>query len=171
MRQVGGQLVGLVQETDGRQYRLRLFDDVAVGAMMGQKAPAVAARLGGDPDVLKGGRVGEDVGNLVRSGDAPVRDSIGREPGDLASIEQDVPGRRPQHAGQAVEERALAGAVRADDRADLVATDFEVDLIEGGQPAKTDGQVLGAQDRYSGARQMFRAHSGGRKLAGWRYHR
>jgi hypothetical protein len=45
---------------------------------MRQKAPPVPARLGGDADILERGRVGEDIGDLVRAGDAPVRDSVGR---------------------------------------------------------------------------------------------
>src|SRR5271166_6738700 len=101
----------------------------------------MAARLGGDSDVLERGGVGEDVGDLVRPGDAFVRDPIRGKPGNLAAIEQDMPGRWPQDAGQAVEERAFARPVRPDDRADLVAPDREVDLIEGGQPTEADGQI------------------------------
>ena len=41
-----------------------------------------------------------------------------------------------QHAGQAVEERALAGAVRADDGADLAAPELEIDVVERRQPPK-----------------------------------
>ena len=51
------------------------------------------------------------------------------------------------HAGQTVEERALAGAVGADDGADLVATHREIDMVQRGQAAEPDGQRLGAQDR------------------------
>src|SRR5271169_2032924 len=116
----------------------------------------MAARLGGDPDIFERSRVREDVGDLVRPGDAPVRDPVGRKPGDLAAIEQDMPGRRPQDAGQTVEERALARTVWSDDRTDLVAPDREVDLVEGGQPTKADGQILGTQKRV---RKRFCGHS------------
>ncbi len=49
-------------------------------------------------------------------------------PGDLAAIENDAPARGPQHAGQAVEERAFARAVGPDNGAKLSAGSFEVDL-------------------------------------------
>src|SRR5262249_53079226 len=114
---------------------------------MRQQAPTVAARLGGDPDILQRRGVGEDIGDLVRPGDTPMRDPVGSKPGDLPAIEQDAPGGRPQDAGQAVEERALAGAVWADDRADLLAPDRKIDLVERGQSAKADSQILSAQKR------------------------
>ena len=44
-----------------------------------------------------------------------------RQPGDVLAVEDDAARGRAQHAGQAIEERALAGAVRADDGADLAA--------------------------------------------------
>ena len=99
----------------------RLVDDVAVGAVVAQHAPAVPARLGGDAHVLQHGGVGQDVGDLVerampccemRSGGSPVMSS----PSNRMR-----PDGRPQHAGQAVEEGALARAVRPDDGADLAA--------------------------------------------------
>src|SRR5207244_10530202 len=127
-----------------------LLDDVSVSAVVGQQAPPVATRLSGDADILERGGVGEDVGDLIRSGDAAVGDPVGREPGNLAAIEPDAAGGRAQHAGQTVERRALAGPVRSDNRANLLARDLEVDLVERGQPAKTDGQILGTQDRYRG---------------------
>ena len=76
MREVGGQFVRLAQETYRRQHRLGLLDDVAIGAVVGQQAPAVPARLRGDADVFERGGVGEDVGDLIRSGDALVRDPV-----------------------------------------------------------------------------------------------
>ena len=70
-----------------------LLDDVAVGAVMGEHAPAMPARLRGDADVLEGGGVGQDVGDLIRAGDALARDPVGRQPGDVLAVEQDAPGR------------------------------------------------------------------------------
>ena len=91
VRQVGRQLVRLARKTNRLQHLLGLLDDVAIAAVVGQHAPTVAPRLRGDPDILEGGGVGKEVGDLIRSGDAPMRDPIGREPGDFAAVEQDMP--------------------------------------------------------------------------------
>ncbi len=45
-------------------------------------------------------------------------------------------------AGDAVEHRGLAGAVRPDQRGDVVAADRERDVVDGEQPAEAHGQVL-----------------------------
>ena len=148
MRQVGGQLLGLGAQPDLLQHRLGLVHDVGKGAVVAQHAPAMAARLRGDADVFQHARVGQDVGDLVGAGDPLLRDPVGRQPGDVIAVEQDPAGGRPQHAGQAVEEGALAGAVRADHGADLVAPDREIDPVQRGQPAEAHGQPLGAQDRF-----------------------
>src|SRR6202043_1631000 len=71
----------------------------------------------------------------------------------------------PQDPGQAIEERALAGAVRADDRADLVALHGEVDPIQRTEPAEPDGQILGAQDRVCGV--SPRPEGTERRIARW----
>ena len=73
--------------------------------------------------------------------------AIGRQSGDVVAVEQDAAGGRPQHAGQAIEERALARAVRPDDGADFAALHLEIDLVERRQSAEADGQHFGAQDR------------------------
>ena len=74
----------------------------------------------------------------IRSGDSP---------GDILAVEQDMPRGGSQHPGQAIEERALAGSVRADNRADLAALDREIDPVERGQAAEADGQIFGPQQR------------------------
>ena len=57
------------------------------------------------------------------------------------------PEARAQHAGQAVEEGRFAGAVRPDDRVHGAARDFEIDAGQRRQPAETDGQQFGLEDR------------------------
>jgi len=51
---------------------------------------------------------------LERPPDAEPRDAVGRQPGDVAAEETDRAGRRQQKAGEHIEERRLAGAVRPD---------------------------------------------------------
>ena len=69
------------------------------------------------------------------------------KPGDVLAVEYDAPAGRPQHAGQAIEESALARPVRSDDGVDFAALDREIDLGKRGQAAEPDGQQFGLQDR------------------------
>ena len=59
------------------------------------------------------------------SGDALVRLEIG----DVAAFEHDAPGGRAQHAGQQVDDRGLAGAVRADQRVARAFLDGERHVV------------------------------------------
>ena len=151
MREVGSEFLSLVAQTDGIEHRLRLVDDVGEGIVMPQHAPAVPARLRGDADVFERGGIRQNVGDLVRAGDALARDAIGRKPGDVLAVEQDAPGGGAQHAGQAVEEGAFPCPVRPDDGADLALRDVEVDIIEGDQATETNGQAFGAQQSGRGS--------------------
>jgi len=80
-----------------------------------REVPGVVARLDGDPHVLEHRRAGQDVRDLVRARDRLPRDPVGREPGDVLALEDDAPGGRPEHAGDAVEERGLAAGRLPDD--------------------------------------------------------
>jgi hypothetical protein len=147
MRQIGGQLPRLAAEADCLEGRLGLADDVAIGAIMGEEAPAVAARLSGDADVFERRRVRQDVGDLVRAGDALARDAVRRRPRGVLAIEPDMPRGRTQYPGQAIEERALTRSIRANNRAHLAAFNRKIDLVERGQPAESDGEIFGPQQR------------------------
>ena len=150
VREIGGQLIGLVEQAHGLQHGFGLADDVVIVAVVLEHAPAVPPRLRGDAHVLERGGIGEDVGDLVGAGDALLRDAIGRQPGDVLAVEDDATGGRTQHAGQAIEEGALARPVGADDGADLAALDFEVDVVERGQTTEADGQAFRTQHRGGG---------------------
>jgi hypothetical protein len=138
--QVGGQLVGFAEQADGVQRGFRLLIDIGEGAVMRDHVPGVTARLGGDAHVFQYRGIGQDIGDLVGAGDAPLRDRIRGQAGNILAVEDDAAGGRPQHAGQAIEKRALAGAVRSDDGAHLVARNLEIDGRQRRQSAEADGQ-------------------------------
>ena len=73
---------------------------------------AAGASLGADADVLGDGQAGEDRELLEGAGQAEPGAAVVGEAGDVASAEQDAAGVGAQRAGQAVEQRALTGAVR-----------------------------------------------------------
>src|SRR2546425_12317393 len=86
---------------------------------------------------------------------------------------QDVEERRPaEQAGQDVEERRLAGAVRADERADLAARKVEAHAVDRTDAAErlTDVDDPEQRLRHDGRRprQEFRAGRPARAGSGWR---
>src|SRR5688572_10499417 len=60
--------------------------------------------------------------------------------------EGDHPFRRQVKPGDAVEDGGLAGAVRADQSGDILASGFEGHIVDGDETAKTHGQMLDLED-------------------------
>ncbi len=79
-------------------------------------APAVADE--GGLDVLVHGEAREDVGALERPAHAEPAEVVGRDPGDVALLEDHAPAVGLEVPGDQVEQRGLARAVGADDGAD-----------------------------------------------------
>ena len=63
-----------------------------------------------------------------------------------------VPWLGREHAGDHVEQRGLAGAVRADDREDRALRDAEADLVDREQAAKALADALDLEQRAHGCR-------------------
>ena len=97
--------------------------------------------------------------------------------GDVAALEHDLAGGRRDLAGQHLEEGRLAGAVRADDAAQLALVDGEVDVAVGDDAAVALGQAGRLQDRPGIASAMrdrlgrHRARGGARAAAAARARR
>ena len=87
-------------------------------------------------DVLLDAHVQEQPERLERARDAAVRDLVRREPDDALAVEQDVAGVGLVDAGDEVEERRLAGAVRADDAHDLALVHLQVQIVDALEPAE-----------------------------------
>jgi hypothetical protein len=118
-----------------------------VGQPIGARPEVEGARgaLDGDADVLVHREMRKDVGDLVRLGDAEPRHRVLRQAGDVPIFEHDAPGRRRHLSGDQPEEGRLAGAVGADDRAQLAAVDDDVHAIDGDEATERPRQTLGAQ--------------------------
>src|SRR5712692_9088710 len=67
--------------------------------------------------------------------------------GDRGATKQDFAAGRPQLAGQAFEEGALARAVRPDDAAQLDLVQREVDAVDGDDAAEAHGEAAGLEER------------------------
>jgi hypothetical protein len=87
----------------------------------------------------------EQLDVLEGAGDAELGDVVGRLLRDVLVLEEDAARGRPVDPRDQVEDRALAGAVGADDREDLTFLDRERDCIDGLETAEMQRQVLGAE--------------------------
>ena len=70
---------------------------------------------------------------------------------DVLALEQDVPARRGQDAGEEVEERRLARAVGTDDRAQLALAHLEVDAVDGGEAPERLGEASALEQTRAAA--------------------
>jgi hypothetical protein len=67
-------------------------------------------------------------------------------PDELGAVEHDRPLVRLVEAADAVEQRRLAGAVRADQGTDLALTDVEGGAVERRDPSESQGNVPDGED-------------------------
>src|SRR5205085_7182654 len=79
---------------------------------------------------------------LERPRDPLADDPMRRGAEQALAVERDLARVRPVEPGDQVEERRLAGAVRADQPADLAALDAERDVVDGDDAAEAPRHVL-----------------------------
>jgi hypothetical protein len=91
----------------------------------------------------------EDVGALEAASEPPPRHLVGRKAGDVAAAQQDPAAGRRHLAGEEVDERRLAGAVRPDDGVDLARLECERDVVDRGEALEALRERLGDEDRLS----------------------
>ena len=120
VRQLADQMTGLTGQIEH-------LDDL-IGAPVkraaargGDERPAVhpRGRFDADADVFEHVQVRKDFGDLKRPDDAAGDPPHHRPTRDIVSGEPDLAGGRRQQPADQIEERRLAGAVRADHRAKL----------------------------------------------------
>ena len=76
---------------------------------------ALPAPLGyRQPNGLERRQVVEQLVDLEGTHDAKPHPLMGRKAGDVVAVEQDAAAGRPLHAGEQIDQRGLAGAVRPD---------------------------------------------------------
>ena len=121
MGQVLDRVVAPGGEADRREELLGARDEVAVVLALRPDVETGLHGLRGDAHVLEHAELREQVRDLERLGDAEMGEAVLRLGGDVAALEPDAPGARRERAGDEVEEGALAGAVRSDDRGQAAA--------------------------------------------------
>ena len=121
---VRGQRAGQFQALALKQrqaagQRVRLGNQPGLFQDFGARPVALGFRLAGaeggaDQQILEHRHADERVRDLVRAADAAAAALVGRQRRDVRSVEDDPAGIRRQAAGDQVEQRRLAGAVRPD---------------------------------------------------------
>jgi hypothetical protein len=98
-----------------------------------------------DQEIGYYGGVLEQLDVLERAGDAEARDPVGRHLGDVLILEEDPSRGRAIDPRNQVEDRALAGAVRPDDRQDLALLDREGHRVDRLQATEMKREIFGAE--------------------------
>ena len=92
-------------------------------------------------DVFQHRQIAERPRNLIGAADAEPRDRVAAQAAQALPGEHDVAADRLEDLGQAVEQRRLAGAVRADQAEDLALADLQVDTVDGDVAAEGHGEI------------------------------
>ena len=95
--------------------------------------PALESGMHPDHHVLPRSHLLEQTDVLEGPSDPPLGDRMRRLAGHVVTCEHDLPAGRLVDAREAVEERGLAGAVRADQADDRPLGDVEIDVVDGDQ--------------------------------------
>ena len=66
---------------------------------------------------------------------------VGRQPGDVGAVDQDLALGRLLEAGDHPQRRRLAAAARAEQREELALADREAELVDGGEVAEALGDL------------------------------
>jgi hypothetical protein len=110
------------------------------GAGIEKVEPGVA-HLHRNPDVFVRAELFEDVGDLKALRDTPSGVLMLGEPGDILAPKQHRPRAGRNRTAQDIEEGALAGAVGADDRAEMPGAKLHRDVGQGLKGAKALADV------------------------------
>ncbi len=159
VREVADELGKLVVDRRPPRGSAGLLAERAVLPRQADRAKvAVADAEDGEVDAVLDAQAEEHPRLLVRAGEPEPRALAGRRRRDVAAEELDRPGRRGQVAGDDVEERRLARAVRPEDRPPLAVCDVEVDVVHGEEAAEAPADPPQAEGRHGVLGECFFGH-------------
>jgi len=104
---------------------------------------------GRNEEVLEHGQALEWMRNLERSPDAGDTTNARRRACDVASVEPDRAGIRPEQPGDEVEERRFSGAVRSDDAERFALRHLKIDGVDRSDRVERLAQVFQFQDHVT----------------------
>src|SRR5437867_1179842 len=134
------------QELNGAIGDLALLG--ALARRLEERVPELGAHAAVLPqaDVVERRHVLEEADVLERPRDSERGHLVRARAGDLPILEEDSAAGRREDAGDAVEERGLAGAVGADEREDLAALHVEGHVVDGQESAEPLRDVVHPED-------------------------
>src|SRR5215813_8577183 len=100
-----------------------------------------------DPQIVDQVEAAERLRQLEAAGEPQPGALVGRQAVDRTPIEDDIATVVVQHAGEAIDERALARAVGADQPEPLAVRDGEVDALQRDKAAKALAESADLEDR------------------------
>src|SRR5205823_11376078 len=112
---------------------------------------ACAAIQTAHEDVLERGETRERPDQLKGARDTGGADAVRGQPADVDAIELDAATIGRQRTRDEIEERGLAGAVRAHDPEQLALLEHEADLVDRADAAKALRQPLHLEQRHAAA--------------------
>ena len=118
-----------------------------VAARTKQRKASARNAAAGEIDIVVHRQAGEQRGNLVGAAQAAADALVGRKVGDVLAEEADGAGGRREIAGDAVEQRGLARAVRAEHRAPLAGPHRHGHVGQRGERAEQPGDAPQLQRR------------------------
>jgi len=131
------------------QGRARLFLPPVVAGevhrLQHAEEPAIARMLA-DDDVLQRVQMRHQPHILEGTGDAVIDPTARRHVGDVLAVDMDRSAIDRIDAGNEIEHRSLAGAVRSDQGRARAAADFESEIVDHGKAAELLGDVSELQD-------------------------
>ena len=134
-------------QADAGQELARRLDERGFADGGLPEAEAVALRgLHRHQHVLQRGEFAKDRGDLVRAREPGAGALFDGQGGDVAPVEMNRAFVRMQLAGQLGDQRALAGAVGADDGVQLAGGDVEAEVVGGQQAAVAFDQAVRTQE-------------------------
>src|SRR5439155_11756708 len=155
--EAAGAGVGLVGQSDEIEQPARPLDGLrleslqARGAEQPRQQVLLLVLLEEDEKVLERAEAREDAHLLERAPDPQARHAMWRGVGQVAAAEQHATAVGRKVAGDAVEERGLARAVRADEAHQLARLDDEIDLIDGRDAEEALDEAADLQQRHQRA--------------------
>src|SRR5205823_10664731 len=130
-----GPLLPAVEAHAARKL-LRLLAKLTVASQHDRAQVARLHAQHGEIEVVLHREPGEEPRLLVRATHPELGARARRQLGDLLAVEFDRARARSKVAGDHVEERRLARAVRAEDRAPLAVRDIQIDVAHGVEAAE-----------------------------------
>ena len=101
--------------------------------------------MGADQDVVHDAEIAKHATELERARDTFGGQPLRRETRDVLTFEANRPGVRQVKPGHQIEQRRLAGPVRADDADQFAFGEIEIDGVDGGEAAETPRQTAQGQ--------------------------